>query len=98
MNSTYIELQRTFVQAKQEIKETYERCKNNKKFKHTTQARKDWYYQRLRERIQYKIFVKRRLTMFGIIERYIDSVLPTAIENQINQFVDIKNIGLGDKV
>ena len=98
MDSTYVELQQALTQAKQEIEETYDKCKENKKFKHTTQARKDWYYQRLRERIQYKVYVKYRVTMFGVIERYINSVLPSVIKNQTNQFVDIKNVGLGDQV
>lgn len=98
MDYVCIELEQELNQAKKEIEETYAKCKGNKKFKCKNKARQSWYYKRLKERIQYKIYVKYRLTVFNVIERHINSILPKAIGDQFCQFVDIRDVGLGDKV
>lgn len=98
MDYVCIELKQELSQAKQEIEETYIKCKGNKKFKYKNEAKQNWYYKRLKERIQYRVYVKHRLTVLGVIERHINSILPKVIDNQFCQFTDIRNIGLGDKV
>lgn len=98
MDCVCIELEQELSQVKKEIEETYAKCKNNKKFKCKNKARQSWYYKRLKERIQYKVYVKYRLTVFSVFEKHIDSILPKAIGDQFCQFVDIRNVRLGDKV
>lgn len=97
MDYVEINLQQELNQAKKEIEKIYFLCKNNKKFKYKNKPKQDWYYKYLKERIQYKIYLKYRLTAFGIIERHIDSILPKSINNNFCQFTDIRNAGLGDK-
>lgn len=93
------ELERTIKQANQEIKDTYKQYKNNKKFnKFDSPAKRKWYYERLEERIRQKIYIKYRIDLFGSIGRVVDTILPSVIEEDTNQFVDIRNIGLGNKV
>lgn len=92
------ELEQTIHQAHQEIEDTYKQCKNNKKFnKFDSLAKRKWYYERLEERIRQKIYIKYRIDLFGSISRVVDTVLPTVVNKQVEQFVDIKNIGFGDK-
>lgn len=98
MDYVCIELEQKLSQAKKEIEETYAKCKSNKKFKCKNKAKQSWYYKYLKERIQYKVYVKYRLTVFSVIEKHIDLILPKAIDNQFCQFVDIRNVRLGDKV
>lgn len=81
--------------SKNEIEETYQKCKNNKNLKYFSQAKKDWYYKQLKERIQRKVYRKYQLDFFGIICRTINGVLPEVIENNIDRFVNIRNVGIG---
>ena len=97
MDCIFVEFEQKLSQAKQEIEETYIKCKDNKKFKYINKAKQNWYYKHLKERIQHKIYVKYRLTTFGVIERHINSILPKAIDNQSCQFIDVRDIGLGDE-
>ena len=93
------ELEQTIHKAHQEIENTYEQCKKNKKFnKFDSLAKRKWYYERLEERIRQKIYIKYRIDLFGSINKVVDTILPSVIEENINQFVDIRNVGLGDKV
>lgn len=93
------ELEETIRQARQEIKNVYEQCKNNKKFnKFDSFAKRKWYYERLEKRIGQRIFVKYQIGLFGSIGRIVDTILSSVIEENMNQFVDIKNLELGDKV
>lgn len=83
---------------KSEIESTYRKCKDNKRFKHECQARRNWYYQHLRDRIVYKVYEKRRTSIFEMFTQYINSVAPSVIDKTINQFVDIGNVGVGDRI
>lgn len=98
MDYIMLDLQKLLHEVKQEIEATYVKCKGNKKFKYANQAKKDWYYRYLQERIQHKIYEKYKLTVFGMMERFINSILPKTINKQFNQFTDVRNIGLGDKI
>ena len=92
------ELEQTIKKTNQEIEDTYEQCKSNKKFnKFDSYSKRKWYYERLEERIKHKVYIKYRLDLFGSISRVVDTVLPTVVNKQVEQFVDIKNIGFGDK-
>lgn len=92
------ELEQIIAKAQKEIKDTYEQCKNNKKFnRFDSVSKRKWYYERLKERIRHKVYVKYRLDLFGSLSRVADTILPTVVNKQVEQFVDIKNIGFGDK-
>lgn len=93
------ELVQTIKKANQEIKNTYEQCKSNKKFnKFDSLAKRKWYYKRLEERIKYRIYVKYRIDLFGSIGRVVDTILPFVIKENMSQFADIRNVKLGDKI
>ena len=92
------ELEQIIAKAHKEIKDAYEQCKNNKKFnKFDSVSKRKWYYERLKERIRYRVYVKYRLDLFGSLSKVVDTILPTVVNKQVEQFVDIKNIGFGDK-
>ena len=92
------ELEQIIAKVQKEIEDTYEQCKNNKKFnKFDSVSKRKWYYERLKERIRHKVYVKYRLDLFESLSRAADAILPTVINKQVEQFVDIKNIGFGDK-
>lgn len=93
------ELEQIIKQANQEIEDTYEQCKNNKKFnKFDSLAKRKWYYERLEERIRQRIYIKYRIDLFYSISRVVDTILPSVIKGNMNQFVDIRNVELGDKI
>lgn len=93
------ELEQTIKQANKEIQDTYEQCKNNKNFnKFDSLTKRKWYYERLEERIRQRIYVKYRIDLFGSLSRVVDTILPSVIEENMNRFVDIRNVELGDKV
>lgn len=92
------ELEQIIAKAQKEIKDTYKQCKDNKKFKKfDSVSKRKWYYERLEERIKQKVYIKYHLDLFGSLSRAADTILPTVMNKQIEQFVDIKNIGFGDK-
>lgn len=93
------ELEHIIKQAHQEIEDTYKQCKDNKKFnKFDSLAKRKWYYERLEERIRQRIYIKYQIDLFGSISRAVDTILPSVIKEDMNQFVDIRNVGIGDKV
>ena len=92
------ELEQIIAKVQKEITDTYEQCKGNKKFsKVDSPAKRKWYYERLEERIGYRIYVKYRLDLFESLSRAAYEILPTVVNKQVEHFVDIKNIGFGDK-
>lgn len=93
------ELEQTIRQAHQEIEDTYKPCKSNKKFnKFDSFTKRKWYYERLEERIRQKVYIKYQINLFGSINRVVYTILPSIIEENVNQFVDIRNVRLGDKI
>lgn len=93
------ELEQTIKKANQEIEDTYERCKNNKKFnKFDSYSKRKWYYERLEERIKQNVYVKYRFRLFDNISKVVNIIIQPVIKESIKQFTDIKNIKLGDKV
>lgn len=93
------ELEQIIAKARKEIKDTYEQCKNNKKFnKFDSVFKRKWYYERLEERIKQRIYTKYQIDLFSSISKVADTILPSVIKENINQFVDIRNVRLGDKV
>ena len=93
------ELEQITKQVHQEIEDTYEQCKNNKKFnKFDSLIKRKWYYERLEERIRQRIYVKYRIDLFGSVSRAVDTILPSVIKENMRQFADIRNVGIGDKV
>lgn len=93
------ELEQIIAKAHKEIKDTYEQCKDNKKFnKFDSVSKRKWYYERLEERIKQRVYVKYQINLFGSISRVVDTILPSVIKENMSQFSNIRNIGLGDKV
>lgn len=89
------ENKRIFDLAGQEIEQTYQKCKANKKFKYKDKDKQNWYYEHLKERIKKKIYHKYKFDFFGTAERIINDVLPKSINTIFVQFSSIENIGWG---
>lgn len=92
------ELEQIIKQVNQEIEDTYERCKNNKKFnKFDSYSKRKWYYERLEERIKQNVYVKYSFRLFDNISKVANIIIQPVIKENIKQFTDIRNIKLGDK-
>jgi hypothetical protein len=74
----------------QKIQDEFQTEWSKKKFK--------WFFKKYRQRkLKSKIYRRHCKPIFGLIEDVVEDTLPKAMEFSFDQFVDVKDLALGDK-
>lgn len=74
----------------QKIQDEFQTEWSKKKFK--------WFFKKYRQRkLKSKIYRRHCKPIFGLIEDVVEDTLPKAMEFSFDQFVDVKDLAIGDK-